>query len=87
MTGYMIPVTCPHCAAQLAHTAAGATYTHRTCALAACTGCGSQFRVDVVLSVLSGPAIRDTLPAVDVACSNPNAPGRALIDSILAAAP
>ena len=84
MTGYQFAVTCPTCAGTLHHQADGATYTHRTAAIAACTNCGSVYRVDVVLSALSGPALRPSPP--DHA-RNPDAPGRALIDAILAVAP
>ena len=88
MTGYTIPLTCPHCGALMAHTAGSTPRLRSVVALCACTECGSQYRLDVVLSVLSGPAIRDTLP------SEPphqgverdlSAPGAALIDTIMRA--
>lgn len=83
---YRFAVTCPHCGGDLAHVASGATYKHRTCALVACTECGSRLKMDVTLSVLDGPAIRDTLPpAPEKPAPLLATPGHALIRAIMAA--
>ena len=79
-------MTCVSCAHPLAHRADGVAYPHQTRAVADCTNCGSTFLIAVVLQTLSGPAIRESLPpAPDVVCRNPDAPGAALIDALMAA--
>ena len=92
MTGYTFPLTCVGCGSTLAHTASGAVYLQHTAAIAACTNCGSTFKVTVRLEVLNGPAIRVTLPheaetARNVATGGRNmyAEGAGLIDALLAA--
>ena len=85
ITGYHIPLTCRHCGDALTHTASGAVYAQDTSALAACTGCGSKYHVQVRFTVLDGPAIRATMPAEDAACRNPQAVGAPLIALLLEA--
>lgn len=86
MTGYQFRVTCVGCGHPLAHRADGVAYPHHTKAVADCTHCGSAFIITVVLQTLTGPAIRESLPpATDVVCRNPDAPGAALINALMAA--
>lgn len=62
MTGYTFTLTCPYCSGEMKHLADGRAHSHfGTAALADCTGCHSQYRVDVRLSLLSGPALRQEL--------------------------
>ena len=84
MTGYTIPLTCPHCGALMAHTAGSTPRLRSVVALCACTECGSQYRLDVVLQTLNGPAIRDTLPPdPDTVCRS--GPKHGVIDAIMRA--
>jgi NAD-dependent SIR2 family protein deacetylase len=83
MTGYQFTVTCRHCGALLDHDAGTRGNVSRVAAVAHCTECGSTYRLDITLSVLNGPAIRDTMP--DVACRNPDAVGAPLINALLEA--
>jgi hypothetical protein len=73
------------CGALLDHDAGTRGDVARVAAVAHCTECGSTYRLDITLSVLNGPAIRCTMPAGDVACRNPDAPGAPLIDLLMAA--
>lgn len=62
MTSFTFNVTCIHCEALLEHTAGSGRHPRMQSVVAACTECGSQYRLNVELLVLNGPAIRETLP-------------------------
>jgi hypothetical protein len=85
MIGYTFEVGCTHCEAPLAHKAPGAVYTHRTNALAACTRCGSEFVLDLTLRMVRGPVLRDPIRHSSDHNRNPDAPGAALINALMAA--
>lgn len=61
MNGYRFSIGCLHCEAPLEHTAGCAGHPRMQSVIAACTACGSQYRLNVELLVLNGPAIRETL--------------------------
>lgn len=52
MTGYRFALTCTHCGAPIAHRADGAVQTCQTTALADCTNCGAELKVEVVVKTL-----------------------------------
>ena len=62
MSGYTFTVTCLHCESVLEHNAGSAAHPRMRSVVAACTACGSQYRLNVELLVLNGPAMRETLP-------------------------
>jgi len=49
MTGYRFALSCTHCGAPIAHRANGAVQTCQTTALADCTNCGAELKVEVVV--------------------------------------
>ena len=55
MTGYTFTLTCPSCGDEMAHRANGGVTPTGTCALAACTSCGAEYRIDLRIARLSAP--------------------------------
>ena len=70
VTGYTFTLTWPHCGGEVRHVTSSkeAHSKYGAAALADCTGCGSAYRVDVKLALLSGPALRQEL------CDSPPSP-------------
>lgn len=94
MTGYTFTLTCPHCGGVMRHVADGAFSPYGSAALASCTECGSQYRADVRLRALQGPALRQELldappgphePAYRGYRRNLNAEGAPLIAALIEA--
>ena len=53
-TGYQFTLDCPSCGSQLEHCATGTTTGLDTRAVAVCTGCRCQIRVQVTVSLAGG---------------------------------
>lgn len=81
MTGYTFALTCPTCGDEVRHQADGVNTPTRTCALAACTTCGAQFRLDVLATLIS-PGRINTRPAPTVDGMQPTTDyGRRLVEA------
>jgi len=84
MNGYEFAVRCLYCSSKLEHTSASQRGTQEQRAVAHCPECGSDFILQVTLAVLSGPAIRETIPMYDAVSRNPDAPAAGLVDALVA---
>ena len=53
IAGWWLPATCPHCAGQLAHVAAGRPDGYRSRTITRCGDCGRPWAVQVVITDVS----------------------------------
>lgn len=83
MTGYEFTVRCLYCSSSLDHCSSSHRGTQEQRAVAHCPECGSDFILEVRLAVLSGPAIRETIPKADSVMRNPNAPMAGLVNDLV----
>ncbi len=78
MNGHLFAFTCPHCAATIDHRGSLRQ------GVAHCTGCGAQYRIDVRVAALTGPALTASRPGPII--RDPDAEGVGLVAAIEAAA-
>lgn len=79
MTGYTFTLTCPHCGERMEHKASGAVYASGTCALAACTDCGAEYRIDLRVQRLNAPRLNRPEPMGSLGMQPTTETGRRLV--------
>lgn len=78
MSGHVFAFDCPHCAATIAHRGS------LRLGVAHCTGCGAQYRIDVRVAALTGPALTASRPGPII--RDPDAAATGLVAAIERAA-